>query len=442
MKVFKYTAVDKYGNQFSNQMFAESEGEVMRRLKNKKISLIKIKESTKEIAKRKMLEKRQKVSREMLTHRVDKQEISNLVGKKRKAKFISTPVKPLDVVAFTQNLYLLKKADFNNVHALETLIDGIENNTLKEIAEHILDGVENGEYMYSVMEYYPQVFPPIYIGIVKTGEMSGTLVNSLEQARIYIESSYKLRTRLRSILIPNIAQFVFMIVLTFVGILVAIPYVEELYESMGLEDKIPKATQVATKIIKYLCSIWYIIIPLIISIITVFVLYIKNTNEGRYRFDLFKYKVPIFGELIVAMDMQKFLNALGLNLSNGIRLQDAIDLSKDVVKNTVFLSIIETCKSNLILGENWVDPISKSNLFPKMIPEMLKIGMETDLSEMIVKIEDYVKHEIDRKIEKTVKALPEISYAFVGVILVIFVLVVMVPIIQVYMGSFLFDAYL
>ena len=77
-----------------------------------------------------------------------------------------------------------------------------------------------------------------------------------------------------------------------------------------------------------------------------------------------------------------------------------------------------------------------------MIPEMLKIGMDTDLAEMIVKIEEYVQHEIDRKLERTIKALPEVAYAFVGVIIVIFVLVVMVPIIEVYMGSFLFDAYL
>ncbi|MBE5821854.1 MAG: hypothetical protein E7311_04620 [Clostridiales bacterium] len=440
MRTYKYKASDKYGTIFKSEMNAENTAEVMKRLKEKKIALIGIKEQTKTI-KRKNI-KDNKIRREALTHRAGRGEIEELTGRKsKKKKLISNPIKPLDVVAFTQNLYLLKKADFNNVHALETLLDSVENENLRIIVEDILDGVEAGEYMYSIMEYYPDVFPPIYIGIIKTGETSGTLVNSLEQARIYIESSYKIKTKLRSILLPNIAQFVFMIVLTFVGILVAIPYVEELYTSLGLEDRIPKATQIATKVIKFTVSIWYIIIPAIIAVIALIVTYIR-TPEGRYKYDLFKYKLPIFGELIVAMDTQKFLNALGLNLANGMRLQDSIDLSKDVVKNTVFLSIIETSKSNLILGESWIEPFTKSNLFPKMIPEMLKIGMDTDLAEMIVKIEDYVQHEIDRKIEKTIKALPEISYAFVGVILVIFVIVVMVPIIQVYMGSFLFDAYL
>lgn len=440
MKLYKYTASDKYGTTFKSEMTADNTAEVMKRLKDKRIALIQIKEQKSTIKRKNP--KDNKISRQALTHRVGKGQIEELAGKKTKKKsFVSTPIKPLDVVSFTQNLYLLKKADFNNVHALETLLDSVENVNLRIIVEDILNGVEAGEYMYSIMEYYPEVFPPIYIGIIKTGEMSGTLVNSLQQASIYIESSYKIKTKLRSILIPNIAQFIFMIVLTFVGILVAIPYVEELYTSLGLEDRIPKATQIATKVIKFTVSIWYIIIPAIIALIALVLTYIR-TPEGRYKYDLFKYRLPIFGELIVSMDTQKFLNALGLNLANGMRLQDGIDLSKDVVKNTVFLSIIETSKSNLILGENWIEPFSKSNLFPKMVPEMLKIGMDTDLAEMIVKIEDYMQHEIDRKIEKTIKALPEISYAFVGIVLVIFVIVVMVPIIQVYMGSFLFDAYL
>ena len=442
MKSYKYTAADKYGTTFKSEMSAENTAEVMRRLKNKKIALIKIKEERASIKRKEVTKRDFKIRREELTHRVGRGEIEILSGRKAKKKnLITTPIRPLDIVAFTQNLYLLKKADFNNVHALETLLDSVENEKLRVIVEDILDGVESGAYMYSIMEYYPDVFPPIYIGIIKTGETSGTLVNSLEQARIYIESTYKIKTKLRSILIPNIAQFIFIILLTFIGILVAIPYVEELYESLGLEDRIPRATQIATKVIKFLVSIWYIILPAIGAIIALFVTYIR-TPEGRYKFDLFKYKVPIFGTLINSMDMQKFLNALGLNLANGMRLQDSIDLSKDVVKNTVFLSIVETSKSNLILGEDWIEPFDKSNLFPKMIPEMLKIGMNTDLAEMIVKIEEYVQHEIDRKLERTIKALPEISYAFVGVVIVIFVLVVMVPIIQVYMGSFLFDAYL
>ena len=72
-----------------------------------------------------------------------------------------------DVVVFTQNFYLLKKANFNNIHALSTIIEGTENVSFKGILEDILAGVEEGENMYTTMEYYSNVFPYIYVNMIK-----------------------------------------------------------------------------------------------------------------------------------------------------------------------------------------------------------------------------------------------------------------------------------
>ena len=75
-----------------------------------------------------------------------------------------------------------------------------------------------------------------------------------------------------------------------------------------------------------------------------------------------------------------------------------------------------------------------------MMIEMIETGMKTDLVEMMSKIEEYIKQEIDESIARTIKALPDITYAMIGVLLIIFVLTVMIPLIDVYMGGFMFDA--
>ena len=77
-----------------------------------------------------------------------------------------------DLATFTQNFFLLKKANFNNIHALSTIIETVENESLRVIVEDILLGVEAGENMYTTMEYYEGVFSPIYINMVKVGELS------------------------------------------------------------------------------------------------------------------------------------------------------------------------------------------------------------------------------------------------------------------------------
>lgn len=346
-----------------------------------------------------------------------------------------------DLVVFTQNFYLLKKANFNNVHALRTLADGAENPVFRQIIEDILAGVEAGENMYTTMEYYDDVFPYIYVNMVKVGELSGSLTNSLEQAVKYLDDTSAVNKKLRNILIPNIVQFVLLIIMLVVGTLVAIPAIQGVYDELGTEDTLPAITLWFQDVMNVAIKFWYIPLALFVGAIVAVFMYI-STPKGRYNFDHFKYKAPIFGELIFALDFSRLMKAMLLNLRNGMRIQESMEVSKNVVKNRVMRSIIETSMNNILLGSSWIEPFEKSGLCKPMQIEMLKIGMRTDLTEMMEKLVEYMQIDIDDIMTKVMKALPQVVYSIVGVVLIFFVIVVLVPCIQVYMGNFLFSAYL
>ena len=333
----------------------------------------------------------------------------------------------------------MKKANFNNIHALRTIIESTENVTFKGILEDILAGVEAGENMYTTMEYYSDVFPYIYINMIKVGELSGSLENSLEQAVKYLDSTANLTRKLKNILIPNLVQFVFLIVMLIVGSLVAIPAIQNVYDSFGSTATLPAVTLWFKGVLDGLIQFWYIPVGIIAAIVAAIVFYV-HTPKGKYNFDYFKYKMPIFGQLIFALDFSRLMKAMLLNLNNGMRIQDAIDVSKNVVQNYVMLSIVETSLNNIIIGESWIEPFEKSGLPKSMVTEMLKIGMQTDLPEMMDKLVEYMEIDIDNIIQKIVKVLPEVTYLFVGIVLIFFVLVVLAPCIEVYMGGFLFSA--
>ncbi len=345
-----------------------------------------------------------------------------------------------DIMIFTQNFYLLKKANFNNIHALNTIIQSTENISFKGILEDILAGVEEGENMYTTMEYYSNVFPYIYVNMIKVGELSGSLTNSLEQAVRYLDESDALNRKLKSILIPNIAQFVLLLVMLFVGTLVAIPAIQNVFDELGTQDSLPAVTIWFSGVVDNMVAYWYIPVAIIVIIATAIIFYIR-TPKGKYNFHYFKYKMPVFGELIFALDFSRFLKAMLLNLENGMRIQESIDVSKNVIKNYVMLSMIETSINNILTGSSWIEPFERSGLAKPMITEMLKIGMQTDLAEMMQKLVEYMQIDIDNIMGKIMKVLPQIVYAIVGVVLIFFVLVVLVPCIQVYMGNFLFSAY-
>lgn len=345
-----------------------------------------------------------------------------------------------DIRVFSQNFYLLKKAQFNNIHALSTVIETTENPKFRAVLDDILSGVESGEFMYTTMEYYDNVFPYIYINMIKVGELSGSLENSLQQGVKYLEDTERLKKKIRKILLPNILMFFGILIMLFVATIIGVPMLQGIFDSIGTEDQLPAITLWFAGVVDKLIAYWYIPTGIFVGITALIFTYI-NTPKGRYNFDYFKYTMPIFGKLIYLLDFSRLMKAVLLNLQNGMRIQDSLDVSKNVIKNTVMLSMIETAINNIFVGQSWIEPFENARLSTAMTTEMLRIGMQTDLAEMIDKLIEYMEQDIDNTLEKIVKVLPEISYLIVGIVLIFFVIVVLVPCIQVYMGGFLFSAY-
>ena len=446
MPTYSYRAVTKQGVIVRNRVESPSRQSLIKMIKNNNlipIDIVQLSYMSKRTPKKqkKNITDIQEIMKNVNTTQIGAKSKTQTTKEKINLYFAKTEkITQRDLVVFTQNFYLLKKANFNNIHALETIIESTENVSFKGILEDILAGVEAGENMYTTMEYYSNVFPYIYINMIKVGELSGSLTNSLEQAVRYLDETESLNKKLRGILIPNIIQFVLLIVMLFVGTLFAIPAIQGIFDELGTEETLPAITLWFADFVDKFLQYWYIPTLIIVGIAAIIVFYV-HTPKGKYNFHYFKYKAPIFGELIFALDFSRLIKAMLLNLKNGMRIQDSIEVSKNVVQNYVMLSIIETSINNILTGSSWVEPFEKSGLAKPMITEMLKIGMQTDLTEMMEKLVEYMQIDIDNIMTKIMKALPQIVYAIVGVVLIFFVLVVLVPCIQVYMGNFLFSAY-
>ncbi len=447
MPVYKYKAVTKNGQIVKNKVEESSRLILLKKLKRNDllpIEIIQENNASKKIKK----EKRNIESSNSVLKTIRGQEIerslnykpNKLKRKIREVFFKNAKVTKRDIVVFTQNFYLLKKANFNNIHALSTVLDTVENPTLKAIIEDILLGVEAGENMYTTMEYYSAVFPPIYINMIKVGELSGSLTTALEQAVKYIDDTVALNKKIRGILIPNILQFALLMLLAIVGTAFGVPMIQDLFDQVGSQQQLPAITLWFSGVLDWISKIWYIPVIIIAAIVVGIIAYIR-TPKGRYNYHYFKYRMPIFGNLIYAIDFTRLIQSIVLNLKNGMRIQEALETSKNISNNLVMLSLIESAINNLYVGQSWIEPFEKSGLSTPMISEMMKIGMQTDLTEMMEKLLEYMQIDIDTIIQRIVKVLPQIVYLFVGGVLIFVTLVVLVPMIQVYMGGWLLDAY-
>ena len=448
MATFKYRAITDKGVTIQNTVEAADEHELIKKLKKENITPISVVRTTSNI----LTGNNSKMKR----NTVDIDEIMKTVNtsdskKDNKEQSIGSKISHYlnikekvtsrDLIIFTENFYLLKKANFNNIHAISTIIQSTENSTLRGVLEDILAGVESGENIYTTMEYYSDVFPFIYTNMIKVGELSGSLTQSLEQARNYLESTTDLSTKVKKIIVPNAITFVLLIILLVVGTMVSVPALQNLFAEIGSTEQLPAITLWFADFINQVIKYWPVP-TLIIAVIVVAILYYIRTPKGRYEFDRFKYTMPIFGKLIYQIDFSRFIKAMALNLENGMRIQSSLEVSKNVAKNTVMLSMVETAINNSLIGDSWIEPFEKAEFTSPMEVEMLKIGMQTNLTEMMLKLVELIDAEIDMTLEKVMKVLPQVITAVVGVVLIFFVIVVLVPMIQVYMGNFLISAYL
>ena len=446
MPQYVYRAITREGIIVRNRVESSSKQNLIKKLKSGNLLPIDIVQVGYGINKNKVAKKKNVTDIDEILKNANSATINQGKAKKRTtyeklSMALSTQQKitTRDIMIFTQNFYLLKKADFNNIHALSTIIENTENFTFRSILEDILAGVEAGEYMYTTMEYYSNVFPYIYINMIKVGELSGSLTQSLQQAVKYLDTNTDTTKKLKGIIIPNVLQLIALIVLLFVGSLYTVPTIQKVYADVGSTDELPKITLAFSNFLQQVVIHWYIPVGIIVAIAAAVIFYI-NTPKGKYNFDYFKYTMPIFGKLFYSVDFSRFMKAMLLNLNNGMRIQEALDVSKNVINNYVMRAMIETSINNILVGNSWIESFEKAGLGSSMTTEMLKVGMKTDLSEMMSKLLDYMDIDIKNTMDNIMAVLPQLVYSIVGVLLIFVVIVVLVPCIQAYMGNFIFSA--
>ena len=445
MQSYKYRVIFEDGKVGHGKIMALNKSHAMESLKKDRIQPISIKKLPEKRQKYKRLDYN-KIEKENLIKRVN----SNLNNSKKKVDLKKITLEELkqmklhpftritskDIIVLVNNLYILKKAKFNNIQALRIIYEQMENLKLKDILEDIIIGVESGEKMNVVMQNYPNVFPAMFVNFIKVGEDSGNLDTALLYARDYMEASNNLKKQVRSTVIPKVLQFFTIIILMFGLVIVGVPIIQDVYDMFDSTSKIPKATMITLDIANWFMKYWYIPTSIVAILVGIF-FFVINTPKGRYNWDKFKLTCPVVGTLINNITVHKFFQAMLLNLKNGMRIQESLEVSRNVTSNYYFLSAIELAKVNVIAGTSWITPFEEKNLFKPMVSQMVGVGMQTELSTMMEKVNEYIQSEVDESLERFKKVLPEVTYSFVGIALIAFTIVILVPLVIVYMGGFI-----
>lgn len=374
-----------------------------------------------------------KVSRKISASIVAKKKEKQII---KLSKEVVKSIKLEDIKKFTEEMLFLKEANFSNIQALKTIIKNTKNENFVNILKAILKNAEKDIYLYRTMESYAQVFPLIYINLIKNGELTGALDKGLKNAIAYLDNEEKLTKVLQENLFPSILITFGIMLIMFLSIVFGIPLIEELLFSNNLTLNLPLVTRIVFEVCRIVAYNWYIFITVIIILILFVILQLK-TPENRLKYDKFKYKNKIFGKFLYLLDFSRLIRCLVINLENKVRLQDALEVCKDVEKNTYMLNTIEKSINSIFRGNLWIEAFEEDKILDPIAIEMIKKSSETKKTEYILKTTDYLESQIDKEIEKLIIRLTEISYIIWGVLFLIYIGTILLPSISVYLSSFL-----
>lgn len=338
---------------------------------------------------------------------------------------------------FTKELYLLRKSDFTNSRALIAIIKNTNNVYFKQVLNKILKSVEAGNLMYKTMNEYSDIFSPVYVNFIKTGELTGNLNEYLKHSINYLNHEVKIKEKIRNDVMPSVVMFIVMIILLIISTLFVIPNFEKIIKTTNDVIELPKITSFIINVIKFITKFWYLFVALIITVIFGIIKFI-NTDKGRYKYDYFKYTNVLFGKITYLIEFSRVIKSIFLNLQSKMRIQDALEISKNTITNTYMISKVEDAINNLYIGKSWIIPFEETKILNSIIIEMMKKSEKNNLSKTLGKTIEYLDDEIENQVEILLKRLTDISHVLISVTLLLFLILFLIPCIKLYLGGFLF----
>lgn len=320
-----------------------------------------------------------------------------------------------DLLIFTQELSTLVKAGLTLDRSLSVLSDLTENAYLAEVVGELLREIKGGKALSEALSTHPQVFPKVYVNMVRAGEVGGALDQILERLEEYLEGADELRSYLISSMIYPCILVVVAIGSIIIMMTVVIPQFADIFENAGAP--VPLPMMVLLVLSGFLTGFWWLIL-LVIGGGAYWIYSRLKTEEGRLNWDRQLLKLPVVGSVLQKLEVSRFSRTLGTLLQSSVPLIQSINLVKEIVENQAIASTMESIKSGVKKGEGLTRPIREAEIFPPFALHLLAVGEETGrLDDMLLQIADSYDRDLKRSLQRLVALLEPAIILVMGLII-------------------------
>ena len=317
-----------------------------------------------------------------------------------------------EVVVLSRQLSTLFEAKVAVLDAFKLLASEAENPLLKKTLNQMVDDIQSGVQISAAMAKHPKVFSSFYVNMVKSGEESGKLSESLQYLADYLERSFELVSKVRNALIYPSFVIVSFIVIMIIMLVVVIPQLTAVLADSGQE--LPFATKFVVLISDFFVRFWPLIGLAAIGAGIFFVWY-RKTPVGDASISRALLAFPYIGALYRKLYLSRIADNMDTMLTSGISMVRAIEIPADVVGDATYKHIMLDAMEKVRGGASFSDALSQYREMPRIIVQMSRIGEETGKLGYVLKtIARFYKREVDTSIDTIVSLIEPMMIVSLG----------------------------
>lgn len=333
-----------------------------------------------------------------------------------------------ELAMVTRQFATLLGAGITAVDALKALIDQVESRDMEQAFRDVREKVTQGKTLGEAMAHHPGFFSELYVNMVKAGEASGSLDTIMQRLADYLQKQNRIRNKVAAAMAYPMIMVVIGFVVVVVLLTLVVPKIEDIFQ--GSDKALPATTQTLLNISSFLTSYWWLLGLSAVGLAAIFKAWVA-TEKGRFTWDSFMLKLPIFGILYRKQTIARFSTTMGTLLKSGLPVLQSLKIVQNVIQNRPFAQALEGIHTAIVEGSDISTPLAKSGVFPAMVGYMIATGEQSgQLETILFKLAEAYDEEVDIATAKVTATLEPLIIVFLAVVVGFIVLSIVQPIME------------
>lgn len=331
-----------------------------------------------------------------------------------------------ELSVFTRQVSAMLSAGMPLVQTLSAMEEQTDDKNFKPVILGIRTRVEGGAMYSEALAFYPTIFDDLYISMMHAGEVGGILPDTCARVALFLESSNRLRAKVKSAMMYPSVVICVAILLATALIMFIVPVFVEMFSDFGAD--LPGLTQALLDFSGLLTSYWYIAIALVSGLIYAFKRYYK-TDKGQYKIDELKLKIPGIGELATKIAVSRFASTFAQLMHSGVNIIDSLEIVGLATGNRVIGDSLLLARKTIEEGEPLSKALAANSYYPRMLVHMLSAGEKTgQVEEMMDKVSEFYDNEVETMLAGLASMIEPLLMVFVGAVIGTIVVAMFLPI--------------